>query len=201
MDRPARIAVIGVGNPFRRDDGVGPEVVRRLRKRAWHSPLPPNITLADCDGDPGRLISLWEGMDLAVVIDAAHAHPGHPGRVHRLTRYRPFGVTEPASSHGLGLGDAVQLADALGTLPRLLVVLAVEGADSGPGHGLSPEVAAAVGPLIREVEEQIGVRAEAVVEEPSATARAEGARAAERTEGAWAGRMAEGARVDAGSAP
>ncbi|KPC76924.1 peptidase M52, partial [Streptomyces sp. NRRL WC-3753] len=78
MAQAPRIAVIGVGNTFRRDDGIGPAVVRRLRERAVERPLPPSVELADCDGESGRLMSLWEGAELAIVIDAAHAHPGRP---------------------------------------------------------------------------------------------------------------------------
>ncbi|KUO17684.1 hydrogenase maturation protease [Streptomyces dysideae] len=152
MRRRGRIAVIGVGNEFRRDDGVGWAVLARLQDR----PLPPDADLATCDGDPGRLIGLWEGASLAVVVDAAHAHPGTPGRVHRLEL--DAGVpAQPAttSSHGLGLGEAVELARVLGLLPDHLVVYAVEGADGEFGTGLSPAVAAAVEPLVEAVEDEI----------------------------------------------
>ncbi|MFD9825146.1 hydrogenase maturation protease, partial [Streptomyces violascens] len=84
MTGRTRIAVIGVGDDFRRDDGAGGAVVDRLRERAVERPLPAGTVLATCDGDPARLIALWEGADLAVVVDAAHAHPANPGRVHRL---------------------------------------------------------------------------------------------------------------------
>ncbi|MCC9306089.1 hydrogenase maturation protease [Kitasatospora sp. RB6PN24] len=145
-----RIVVIGVGNEFRRDDGVGWAVVARLAERAARQPLPGSPLLRLCDGDPARLLSLWACADLAIVVDAAHAHPGHPGRVHRLeldTELLPRsgGTT---SSHGLGLGEAVELARELDRLPGQLVVYAVEGADSGLGTGLSAPVAAAVEPLV-----------------------------------------------------
>ncbi|MFE7172896.1 hydrogenase maturation protease [Streptomyces sp. NPDC057616] len=156
MGTPTRIAVIGVGNEFRRDDGVGWAVLARLRERAARRPLPPGTVPAVCDGDPGRLIGLWEDADLAVVVDAAHAHPGTPGRVHRLELDAGHLAQPPTtSSHGLGLGEAVELARALGRLPRHLVVYAVEGADSSLGTGLSPAVAAAVEPLTRTVEWEI----------------------------------------------
>jgi hydrogenase maturation protease len=151
-----RITVIGVGNEFRRDDAVGPTVVSRLRERADDLPLPPETVLATCDGDPGRLIGLWEGAGLAVVVDAAHAHPGSPGRVHRLElgagRSARPGAT---SSHGLGLGEAVELARALGRLPGRLVVYAVEGVDGSFGTGLSPAVAASLEPLVGMVRDEI----------------------------------------------
>ncbi|MFF4255119.1 hydrogenase maturation protease [Streptomyces sp. NPDC001663] len=152
----ARIAVIGVGNDFRRDDGVGWAVLAELRERAGERPLPPGTVLATCDGDPARLIGLWEGTDLAVVVDAAHAHPGTPGRVHRLELDAGHLAQPPRpSSHGLGLGEAVELARALGVLPGRLVVYAVEGADTALGTGLSPAVAAAVEPLVHSVELEV----------------------------------------------
>ncbi|WAZ19470.1 hydrogenase maturation protease [Streptomyces cinnabarinus] len=152
MSGGARIAVIGVGNDFRRDDGVGWAVIARMRER----PLTPDTVLATCDGDPGRLIGLWEGARLAVVVDAAHAHPGTPGRVHRLAL--DSGVLprpSATSSHGLGLGEAVELARVLGLLPERLVVYAVEGADSEFGTGLTPAVAAAVPELVEAVAHEI----------------------------------------------
>ncbi|MDF3143003.1 hydrogenase maturation protease, partial [Streptomyces sp. T21Q-yed] len=96
------------------------------------------------------------GARLAVVVDAAHAHPGTPGRVHRIELDAGL-LAQPAttSSHGLGLGEAVELARVLGLLPERLVVYAVEGAESELGTGLSPAVAGAVEPLVKAVEDEI----------------------------------------------
>ncbi|MFE2865999.1 hydrogenase maturation protease [Embleya sp. NPDC059259] len=161
MDVSERIVVIGVGNEYRRDDGVGWAVVARLAEQATGSPLPAGVALRRCDGDPARLIALWDAADLAVVVDAAHAHPGCPGRVHRLEldaeRLTPPGGR--TSSHGLGLGEAVELARVLDRLPGRLVVYAVEGADTGLGNGLSGPVAAAVEPLARRISREIAPRA------------------------------------------
>jgi hydrogenase maturation protease len=88
--------------------------------------------------------------------------------VHRLEldgeRLAPVRTT---SSHGLGLGEAVELARALGRLPSRLVVYAVEGADSSTGPGLSPAIATAVEPLARSVEGEIVRYLGAVPGEPS----------------------------------
>ncbi|WP_338932793.1 hydrogenase maturation protease [Streptomyces netropsis] len=156
MPVATRITVIGVGNEFRRDDGVGSAVVARLRDSAAHGRLPAGVRLVCCDGEPGRLIGLWEGADLAVVVDAAHAHPGRPGRIHRLELdgYAAW-QAGTASSHGLGLGEAVELARALGRMPERLVVYAVEGADGSLGTGLTRAVATAVEPLTERIEAEI----------------------------------------------
>ncbi|MCX4673714.1 hydrogenase maturation protease [Streptomyces sp. NBC_01381] len=122
MPTRTHIAVIGVGNEFRRDDGLGWAVIARFRERAAERPLPAGTVLATCDGDPARLIGLREGSDLAVVVDAAHAHPAHPGRVHRLA----LDADAPArpgttGSHGLGLGGTATelLADRAARLAPL----------------------------------------------------------------------------------
>ncbi|MGY0490631.1 hydrogenase maturation protease [Streptomyces sp. WG-D5] len=152
----ARIVVIGVGNEFRHDDGLGPAVVARLGARAATRPLPPGTTLATCDGEPGRLLGRWENAALAVVVDAAHAEPPHPGRVHRL-ELADEALARPGStsSHGLGLGEAVELSRVLGRLPGRLVVYAVEGADRTVGTGLSPVVAERVDAVADAVESDI----------------------------------------------
>ena len=49
-----------------------------------------------------------------------------------------------ASSHGLGLGDAVALALALDRMPGRLIVHAIEAADLTQGTGLTPAVTEAV---------------------------------------------------------
>lgn len=163
MAARTRVAVIGVGNAFRRDDGVGCAVVALLRERARARPLPPGTALRTCDGDPGRLIGLWEGADLAIVVDAAHAHPPCPGRVHRIDLGADAlgGAERHASSHGLGLGEAVELARVLGRLPGRLIVYAVEGADHSLGVGMSDAVRRAVTPLAASVEDEMAVQRDA----------------------------------------
>jgi hydrogenase maturation protease len=137
--------VIGIGNDFRRDDGAGPAVVASLREIA-----PPGVTLVITDGEPTRLVEAWTGAALAVVVDAVRAEPPEPGRVHRfvLDRLvldgRGTGAGRIASSHGLGLDDAIALALALDRMPGRLIVHAIEAADLSQGPGLTPAVAAAV---------------------------------------------------------
>lgn len=129
--------VIGVGNDFRRDDGAGPAVIEALRGRV-------RATLAVTDGEPARLIGLWAGADLAIVVDAVHAKPPVPGRIHDLGAETATLAARSVTGHALGLADAVALGLAVGHMPARLRVLAIEGLDFGFGRGLSPGVAAAV---------------------------------------------------------
>jgi hydrogenase maturation protease len=149
----ARTVVIGVGNEYRRDDGFGPAVVAKLAELRSTDPLPSTVDLAVSDGEPTRLIDLWTGADLAVVVDAVRDGGDHGGHRYELVLDELAGLAEgrSASSHGISLGSTVELGQALGRLPRQLVVLAVGGSEFGFGIGLTPEVAAAVEPVAERV--------------------------------------------------
>ena len=149
------MVVIGVGNEYRRDDGVGPEVLGRLsRPAAGLAPRqrPATVELVISDGDPARMIEAWTGASLAVVVDAVRADQPVPGRLHRMVIDRADAAeVRPVSSHGLGLHEAIGLARALGRMPDRLIIHAVEAADLGPGVGLTPAVAAAADALTSAV--------------------------------------------------
>ena len=149
--------MIGVGNDFRRDDATGWAVVARLSRAAERWRLPEGMVWRVCDGDPARLISLWEGVGLAVVIDSARADPANPGRVHRFEPDSDqwSAIHGTTSSHGLGLGDAVDLARRLDRMPGRLVVYAVEGADFSLGVGMTEMVAAAVDVVAERIADEI----------------------------------------------
>jgi hydrogenase maturation protease len=149
-----RTVVVGVGNEFRRDDGAGPEVIARLRALQPGDASLSGVILALSDGEPGRMIDLWEGARLAVVIDAVRDTTMSPGHRYQLTADAVAGVADSAaSSHSIGFSDTVELARVLGRLPEKLVVFAVVGRDFGFGTELTAEVAAAVGKLVEQVRE------------------------------------------------
>ncbi|GAA0717213.1 hydrogenase maturation protease [Dactylosporangium roseum] len=152
------VVVIGIGNPYRRDDGVGPAVIQRLRGAGL-----TGATLAESDGDVGTLITLWERRRLAVVVDAVYGHHGRPGRVHRhVMAGRPGGPARGTSSHTVDLGEAVALARELGRLPGRMVVLGVEVADVGYGLGLTPAVATAVERVVEQVVETVAAEVRSI---------------------------------------
>jgi hydrogenase maturation protease len=130
--------VIGIGNAYRRDDGVGLAVADEIAKRGL-----PDVRVVMAIGEPGAILDAWSGVELAVVIDAALGEAGTPGRIRRWT---PGGVVGPAvlSSHALGLPETYALGEALGQIPDRLVVFSVDVADVGQGPGLTSAVEAAV---------------------------------------------------------
>ncbi|MGW7409974.1 hypothetical protein ACWGI9_40885 [Streptomyces sp. NPDC054833] len=86
--------------------------------------------------------------------EPAHARPSHPGRIFRL-ELSTAALWRAGAMRLHGLGEAVNLALALGRLPGHLVAYGVDGADASLGHGLSEPVAATVGHLAECVESDI----------------------------------------------
>ncbi len=142
---PPRAVVVGVGNEFRRDDGIGPVVLAALANRVG-----PGVTLALSDGEPTQLFDAWAGLPLAVVIDAVKCEPSTPGLVHRSALPIALGPGG-SNTHGLGVPEAIRLAEVLDRAPHRLVVYAVEAADLGFGVGLSDAVAQAVPEVVDAV--------------------------------------------------
>lgn len=141
-ERSTRPLVIGVGNTFRGDDGVGPDVVQRLASDGFGAVA----DLAVADGEPTRLLDLWREAERVVLVDAmrADAAAGTVVVVDALAGPVPT-HGRAASSHAAGLGDAVALGRALGRLPESLWIVGVVGDRFEIGADRSPPVAAAVG--------------------------------------------------------
>ncbi len=144
MGRPR---IIGIGNPSRRDDGVGPWLAGQLAGR-----LGPQARVLMLGGDGLSLLDAFRGAQEVLLLDAVQS--GAPaGTVHRLDA-----VAAPlppdwlrCSTHLLGASEAVELARALGDLPEKLTVYGIEGAEFGVGEELSGPVAVAAAALVEEI--------------------------------------------------
>jgi len=158
-----RVVVVGMGSEWRRDDGVGPAVVRRVEEHAADGGF-ARCRIVVPLADPLDLLGLWDGADLAVVVDATRSGLS-PGTISRIElgdeRKETTGdasgcplhshgtadesVADASSStHGIGLTGVVRLSRIIERAPRRIVVVAVEGEDFGQGTELSPAVASSV---------------------------------------------------------
>ena len=146
LSRP-RVLVLGIGNPIRNDDGVGPVVAESLRGALPEQRL-GDVEVRVLDAGGWNLIPEIEGFDGLILIDAYFAADAVPGRVRTLGRT----VTEstnrpPDSAHLIGIGDALNLSRNLGYhTPDLLGAVTVDVGESCMhfGEGLTPPIRAAV---------------------------------------------------------
>lgn len=145
-DADARPAVIGLGNAMRGDDAAGLAVARLVGEAE------PALAALAHEGSPLDLIDVWEGRERVVLVDAMTCG-AEAGSVHRFELDQgppPAGVRDRvASTHALGLLEAVEVARALGRLPGRLVLYGVQGESFALGVGLSEAVAAVIPDLAR----------------------------------------------------
>ncbi len=149
----ADVVVVGIGNCYRRDDGVGPLAAAAIDELGL-----PGVHVFAGIREPTVVLDAWAGASLAVVIDAAVSSAPTPGRFHRST-LADVEDTRTISSHSVDIAETIALGRALGRLPDELVLLTVEAADTDHGPGLTPQVAAAVPEIVAiacaEIEKRI----------------------------------------------
>jgi hydrogenase maturation protease len=145
-----------MGSEYRRDDGAGPAVAEEVARTCT------GVDRMGPIAEPLDLLGLWDGADLAVVIDAVQSG-ADPGSIELIELVEPDGAAgrplEPrgaTSSHGIGLAGVLRLSRAVGSAPGRVVVVGIEGGDFGQGMGLSPAVERAVPHAARHVKELIG---------------------------------------------
>lgn len=143
------VVVIGLGNDYRRDDGVGPIIAAAVNDKAL-----PGVRVVTGIADPMSLVEAWSPATLAVLVDAAITSAPTPGRIHRCA-LKDVAGSRVLSSHALDVSGAIALGEALDRLPNQLVILTVEVADTAHGVGLTPKVAAAVPEAVAAVAAEI----------------------------------------------
>lgn len=143
------LVVIGVGNPDRADDGIGPLVAARLGTL-------PGVRVISRSSDAFTIIEEWTGAEAAVLIDAASVI-STPGRIHRIDLSVDKLPCELglSSTHAFGLAEAIALARVLNRMPKSVVVYAVEGVCFDVGAAMTTEVAAAVDEVVGLVAAEI----------------------------------------------
>ena len=143
-----RALVIGVGNRFRGDDGAGPAAAERLDSEG--------IDTIEYAGDGTQLMTLWEGVEQVVIVDAMRSRCA-PGTVQRFdaVHQRLDQNLFAQFSHEIGVSEGVELARTLGRLPARLSVYGIEGRSFELGEMLSPEVSRAVDETVSRITDEL----------------------------------------------
>jgi hydrogenase maturation protease len=156
-----RTLVVGFGNPFRRDDGVGAAVANALLVRLGREPLGPLDDGFDGLGQQVDVIQVHQlvpelsetvaGYDLLILVDA------HLGAIKEPVveqSIAPF-FRAPLVAHQTQPSSVLALSQQMhGTTPEG-VLMSLRGHDFGFGEGLSPQTAALVPGVVGRIVEMI----------------------------------------------
>jgi len=138
--------LIGVGNRYRGDDAAGCVVADRLLAGPH-----PGFDIVQSDGNVSGLLEWFRVYERILVFDATPCARGA-----RLIRWNAVEAARPrawplASSHSMGVAEAIELARALGCLPRRLTVYGVPARQFGWQEGLSSLTARAVNRTVARI--------------------------------------------------
>jgi hydrogenase maturation protease len=150
--RDLSVAVLGLGNPVVSDDAVGLHVAAELERLLKDAPNTGVKVMTSSRGG-FDLIRLLTGYSRAIIIDALELPNPCPGRIHRLQLGMLSGSARLVGVHDISLADAFELAKTIGIpMPAIVEIFAVEGGEMQTlGEEMTPEVAAVVAPLAKEV--------------------------------------------------
>jgi hydrogenase maturation protease len=149
-----RTLVAGIGNIFFGDDGFGPEVARRLSARRW----PDGVRVADY-GIRGvdLAFELLEPYELVIFVDAME-RGGAPGTLYTVEAEVDGAGEASIEAHAMTPRRVLSSAQAMGARLGRAIVVGCEP-ETLESMGLSPRVAAAVGPAAAMVERLVGAGA------------------------------------------
>ena len=153
---PAQWVVVGCGNLYRNDDGVGVRAVHQLRAD-WAASMPPGLRLFDAGTGGMELMFQARGARGLVIIDACRSGSS-PGAIFRVPGSEIGSMHQPSYSlhdfrwdHAVHAGRRIFGAD----FPSDLTVYLVEAGDLGLGNELSAPVQQALIEVCRQVNEHI----------------------------------------------
>ena len=151
--------ILGVGNPLRRDDGIGPEIIRLLSenraKKNSRYKLAADVDLIDGGTDGLGLIEYLKDYKKVVIIDAVEMKLP-PGTIKVFTQEEAIIKigTDSLSTHGFGIAELIKLAKELDINPELIIV-GVQPEDVSYGEELSDTVNSIINFVINKVIEAI----------------------------------------------
>jgi hydrogenase maturation protease len=144
--------ILGLGNPLRGDDGIGPRVAAELLQRG----LPDSVGARDAGAAGLDLLNLLDGPQRVIVVDAADVGLT-PGQFARFTPDDAHlaDAADTFSFHSAGLAEALALARALGRPLPEIVIFGVQPGSTGWGEELSPPVEDAVPRVVEAVLKEV----------------------------------------------
>lgn len=146
-----KMVVIGLGNSYMKDDGLGIRVAEVLKQREFGR----NVSVQTHSEMDLTIIEDLKSASKVVVVDALKGGK-QPGTVSKYTvTPRKSDLSELPSLHSLALHDVLDLAMSSGILTCPVVVVGVEPKDVSLGEGLSAEVESSLPKAIETVIEEL----------------------------------------------
>jgi hydrogenase maturation protease len=130
------IDIIGIGNEYRNDDGVGLFVARKLKEIRLR-----DVSICELSGEGVELMEAMENRSTVFLVDAVYSGAPHG------TTYRIDAASQKIpsrffhySTHSFSVAESIELARTIGRLPNQCILFGIEGKDFGAGMALTETV-------------------------------------------------------------
>jgi hydrogenase maturation protease len=152
-NNPGNVLLVGIGNEYRSDDSIGIVIARKIRGKKLSS-----VSVQEESGEGAALMEAWQGYENVILVDAVSSG-AKPGTIFRIEANK-----EPVSSkffhystHAFSVTEAIELARAMNTLPRGLVIYGIEGVRFSAGTTLSHVVQESADHVVEQILKEIKV--------------------------------------------
>ncbi len=151
------IIILGMGNKFFGDDGVGIIIAEKLKELLTDI---PQINVEETNWGGFRIIDLLSGYKTAIIIDALRTMNHPVGFIHRLDYKELIHSVRMVSFHDVNFATAVEFAKEMNiSMPEDILVYAIEINDADYfSEELTKEVSNAVDNCIQLILDEVSKR-------------------------------------------
>lgn len=183
---PKHIAILGIGNDFRGDDSLGLRAVRQahthfatqvstedsLNQRFFcndETAKTPSVTTIESPGEVTQILDCFENHDAVFIIDAVNADSLAPGEIVRIdlgeknSLFQLENISAGTSTHSFSLKQIIDLAQALNTLPRKLIIFGIAGQNFSTSEEIDPRITASIEEVLSLVKKEIATMTRSTV--------------------------------------
>lgn len=125
-----KILIIGLGNEYVSDDGVGIKTVRELQKKITdidEVPIWMDIKFDETAIGGLGMLDLIIGNDICIIIDAIYTQKNKVGTLYRFVQRTDKEIQNIKSSHQMNLSQVLSLGKLLSyKIPKIVVVYGIE---------------------------------------------------------------------------
>ncbi len=148
-----RVVIIGLGNPWRSDDGIGLVVVSELRKVK----LPSGVELVEAGADELSLIEQFKNTEHAIIVDAVLSGKA-PGTILTFSadEIKSIPIKQDLDLHSFGLAKTIELARKL-KLKTKITIVGIEPESLKPDDKLTTLIQSKIPELISAVMKSLKV--------------------------------------------
>ena len=150
----SELRVLGIGSPFG-DDQLGWEVVKLLEQCIDLNQFTSDqLQLICCDRPGMYLLELMKDANTVFLIDAIKTGAAC-GTLHRFKNQEIEAISNPLSSHTLGITEAMKMGRALDELPPNVILYGIEIGDIHYQSSLSEPTIKAIKVLSKQIQNDI----------------------------------------------